>query len=93
MEVLRFDQFDAGPGFEQAIDLLSEQGAECLVAVIRGGLDEATHLIDLASEANSSVPIVILLEDFTHSLASQIRKAGAYEVLPTDSSQLDLDEI
>jgi len=93
MEVLRFDQFDAGPGFEQAIDLLSERGTECLVAVIRGGLDEAIHLIDLAAEANSSVPIVILLEPYTHSLASQIRKAGAYDVLPTDGDPRDTDQV
>ncbi len=93
MEVLRFDQFDAEPGFEQAIDLLSEPGTECLVAVIRGGLDEATRLIDLAAEANSSVPIVILLAHFSHILALQIRKAGAYEVLPADSDSRDTDQV
>lgn len=77
------------PGFKQAIDLLSEHGAECLVTIIRGGLKEATSLINLAAEANSSVPIVILLDPFSHHLALEIRRAGAYAVLPIDGDPSD----
>jgi DNA-binding NtrC family response regulator len=93
MEVLRIDQFDAGPGFERAIDLLSEHDTECLVALVHGGLEEATHLIELAAEANSTVPVVILLDPFSHSLALRIRSAGAYDVLPVTSEESDVDEV
>ena len=81
------------PPWQQAMDLFGEPGVECLVAVVLEGLDEAAHILQLAQDVNSLVPVVILTEPFSHSLALQIQQLGAYAVLPLSDDQSDLDSV
>lgn len=75
-----------------AADLIADHGTECLVAVVRDE-NEATHLLDLAQQSAPTVPVILLLEQFRHSLAAQLRKSGAYDVLPPETELRDLDAI
>lgn len=76
--------------WDQAIDLLSDRGTECLVAVIREGYEAAAHLLDQVKSADLPVPVILLLTPFSHGVALDLRQDGAYEVLP---GQVEQDEL
>lgn len=86
-------QQDDDPTWDTAIDHLADDGAECLVAVIKGGELESTQLLDLAAQANPLVPVILLLTHFRHSLAARLRALGAFDVLPVDVLTGDLDDV
>jgi len=73
-------------------DLISDQGTECLVAVVRN-YDVASELLDLAEESAPAVPIILLLEEYAPSIAGRLRRAGAYDVLEATIDRAELDAI
>lgn len=105
MQVLQMDKSDApnrnvlwvqqneDPSWDRAMDQISDEDVECLVAEINGGELDATQLLDLAAQANPLVPVLLLLQPFRHSLAAKLRVLGAFDVLPADLLPTELGEV
>ena len=60
---------------------------QCLLAEL-----PFAHAQDLLRSI-SDLPLVILLPDFTHSLAARLRASGAFEVLPHNIDSYELNEV
>lgn len=84
---------DDDPTWDSVLDHFSDGDTDCLVAFIHGGESASTQLLDLTSQANSLVPVILLLQPFRHSLAASLRTYGAFDVLPSDAPPAEIQEV
>jgi DNA-binding NtrC family response regulator len=77
----------AEPSISPAPNFLDQPGAECLVAVLPGALEVCLEWLESVRRQQPDLPVILLLEEFSFSVARQLRLAGAFEVLAADAPQ------